>query len=212
VAQFLHRFNFYITMDFVTSTKEASDYSVISVWAINNNGDWFWVDGICARQTMAKNLDDLFRLVQKYWPQSVGIEVSGQQNGFIPWIQNEMMNRNIYLSLASDNNSNEPGIRPNTNKLERFNIVVPWFKQGKMYFPIEQKGVGPVAEAIDEMSLASPGGFRSKHDDFIDTISMLASLQTWRPSEDLDVGQATDGIWDLDDDSNDDYAIDSYLV
>ncbi|WP_445271308.1 hypothetical protein, partial [Streptomyces sp. DSM 41634] len=39
-------FNFYITTDFATSKKQSGDYSVISVWAYNANGDWFFVDGI----------------------------------------------------------------------------------------------------------------------------------------------------------------------
>jgi hypothetical protein len=73
------RFNFYITTDFATSERQKADYSVISVWAYNNVGDWLWVDGICKRQLMDKNIDDLFRLVQQYKPQSVGIEINGQQ-------------------------------------------------------------------------------------------------------------------------------------
>ena len=44
------------------------------------------MDGICKRQGMDKNIDDLFVLAQKYKPLSVGIEVTGQQEGFIPWI------------------------------------------------------------------------------------------------------------------------------
>ena len=77
------RFNFYITTDFATSVNQKSDFSVISVWAYNNAGDWLWVDGICKRQLMDKNVDDLFRLAQMYRPQSVGIEVTGQQGGFL---------------------------------------------------------------------------------------------------------------------------------
>jgi hypothetical protein len=80
-------YNFYITTDFATSEKQSSDYSVISVWAYSNKGDWFYVDGICKRQLMDKNIDDLFELAQKYQPQQVGVEVSGQQGGFIQWIQ-----------------------------------------------------------------------------------------------------------------------------
>jgi hypothetical protein len=56
-------FNFYITTDFATSEKQTADYSVISVWAYNANGDWFWVDGICARQSIDKTFNDLFRQV-----------------------------------------------------------------------------------------------------------------------------------------------------
>jgi len=63
-------FNFYITTDFATSDKETSDYTVISVWAINNNGDWFWVDGICKRQKMNVSIDDLFSLLRSTVPKA----------------------------------------------------------------------------------------------------------------------------------------------
>ena len=43
-------FNFYITTDFATSEKDSADFSFISVWAVNNKGYYFWVDGICKRQ------------------------------------------------------------------------------------------------------------------------------------------------------------------
>lgn len=193
------RFNFYITTDFATSEKQKSDFSVISVWAYNNVGDWLWVDGIVKRQDMGKNIDDLFRLAQMYKPQSVGIEVSGQQGGFIPWIQGQMLERNVYFSLASEDNDNKPGIRPNTNKLVRFNIVVPLFKSHKMFFPLERKTEAPMLEAVNELSLASISGFRSKQDDFIDTISMLGSMKPWKPSEEAPMVTTTDGgMWDID--------------
>ena len=191
-----NRFNFYITTDFATSVQERSDYSVISVWAYNNVGDWLWVDGICARQLMNKNMDDLFRLAQIYRPQSVGIEVSGQQGGFIPWIQSQMLERNIYFPLASDSNNNAPGIRPNTNKMVRFNTVLPLFKSRKIYFPIEKKTGSVLSEAMNELTLVAVGGFKSKHDDFLDTISMLSLLQPWKPSEEATMQQKDDGMWE----------------
>mgnify|MGYP003609333791 CR=1 FL=1 len=191
-----NKFNFYITTDFATSVQERSDYSVISVWAYNNVGDWLWVDGICARQLMNKNMDDLFRLAQIYRPQSVGIEVSGQQGGFIPWIQSQMLERNIYFPLASDSNNNAPGIRPNTNKMVRFNTVLPLFKARKIYFPIEKKTGSVLSEAMNELTLVAVGGFKSKHDDFLDTISMLSLLQPWKPSEEATMQQKDDGMWE----------------
>lgn len=197
-------YNFYITTDFATSEDEKADYSVISVWALNSQGDWFWVDGICKRQLMDANVDMLFKLVQKWKPQSVGIEVSGQQGGFVSWVQSLMMDRNIFFTLASENNNNKPGIRPNTNKLVRFNTMVPLFKAGKMYFPKELKNGPEMLEAYNELSLISPGGMKSKHDDFIDTISMLSSLQTWRPSEDSGMKSNDDGSYDIYEDDDDD--------
>lgn len=208
------KFNFYITTDFATSERQKSDYSVISVWALNYVGDWFWVDGVCKRQLMDANINDLFRLSQVYKPQSVGVEVSGQQGGFVTWIQDQMMSRNIYFTLASEGNDSRPGIRPNTNKMARFNVVLPLFKARKMYFPVERKTEPPMVEAMNELSLASVSGFRSKNDDFIDTVSMLGSLTTWRPSEEATVTQsdgATD-IWEIEHDNSPSSRISSYIV
>ena len=185
-------FNFYITTDFATSEKQSADFSFISVWAVNNNGDWFWVDGICKRQLMDATIDDLFTMVSKYKPIEVGIEVTGQQGGFIPWIQKEMMSRNVWFTLAKNDKSESPGLRPNTNKLQRFNIVVPWFKQGKMYFPEDAKFSPAMSELMEELSLASVSGFKSKHDDGLDTISMLSLLKIWLPS-DVTVSKANSG-------------------
>lgn len=196
------RFNFYITTDFATSEKQKADYSVISVWAYNNVGDWLWVDGIVQRQTMDKNIDDLFRLAQKWRPQQTGVETDGQQKGFIAWIQEKMMDRNIYFTLASERGSSEVGLRrgQQTSKLVAFNTVVPLFKQRKVFFPVEYKTDPRIVEFVNELSLASVGGFKSKNDDCLDTASQLMKLQPWKPSEEavLVESGSQQGMWDID--------------
>lgn len=176
-------YNFYITTDFATSEKQSSDYSVISVWAYGSNGDWFYVDGVCKRQDMAVNVEDLFKYVSLYKPLEVGVEISGQQAGFVSWIKKEMVSRRIHFNLTRENGSSKEGIRPTTNKMIRFMTVLPLFKAGHIWFPEELKGTKPVVEAIDELSNAAHANFRSKHDDFIDTISMLMNLNTFRPDD-----------------------------
>lgn len=197
-----NRFNFYITTDFATSEKQKADYSFISVWAHNSAGDWLWVDGLCKRQLMDKNVDALFTFAQRWRPQSVGIEISGQQKGFIPWIQQQMLDRNIYFTLASEEDSKELGLRPNTNKMVRFMTVVPLFKARKIFLPIEKKTEAPVVELVNELSLAAVGGFKSKNDDGIDTVSMLSSMRAWRPSEEAPmVPSDTSGMWEIENDA-----------
>lgn len=188
-------FNFYITTDFATSKKQTADYSVISVWAYNANGDWFWVDGICARQTMDKTVNDLFRLVQEYNPQLVGVEITGQQGAFITWLQSEMMARNIWFNFASSEKSNTPGIRPTVDKLSRLNLTVPWFKAGKMYFPLELKLSPIIGEFMQEIRLATVDGLRGK-DDCLDTISQLAYLKAWKPSATVTQESKGSDPWD----------------
>lgn len=205
-------FNFYITTDFATSEKQVADYSVISVWAYNSNGDWFWVDGIATRQTIDKTFDDLFRLVQEYSPQQVGIEITGQQQAYIALLQKEMMQRNIYFNFASSEKSGIPGIRPVTSKLSRFNLVVPWFKAGKMYFPKEMENTPIMMMFMGQLRLATINGLKGK-DDCIDTISMLGYLNAWKPQAgngSESVGNNT--MWDDDVDTGSTNGLSSYIV
>jgi len=208
-------FNYYITTDFATSDRESADFSVISAWAFNSKGQWFWVDGICKKQTMDKNIDDLFRLARKWLLnlQQVGIEISGQQGGFIPWIQDQMIVRGIYFNLAKDKNSSKLGIRPNTNKMQRFNIVVPFFKTHQIFFPREMKESLIMREAVNELELVSPAGMKAKHDDFLDTISMLANLTPWRPCEDIPLTQDKDTkMWEMEEVESESSGLSSYVV
>lgn len=204
-------FNFYITTDFATSAKQTADYSVISVWAYNAQGDWFWVDGACERRTMDKTIDDLFRLVQIYKPQQVGVEVSGQQGAFIQWLQNEMMTRNIWFTFASSEKSGAPGIRPLTDKLSRFNLVVPWFKMGKFYWPEEMKSSVIMGQFLGQLRLTTISGIKGK-DDCIDTISQLAYLKPWKPSESAPATPDEVDLWDDEQKTSEPSALASYIV
>ena len=162
---------------------------------------------------MDKNLADLFRLAQAWSPQDVGIEVSGQQGGFIPWTQQMMIDKQIFFNIATENNKNKPGIRPNTNKMVRFNVTVPWFKSHMMYFPDEMRHERPMMEMMNELQLISPSGIKSKHDDFLDTISQLPLIQTFRPSEEqTQTHDETRDVYDIDNDDDEVTSISSYVV
>lgn len=172
-------YNFYITTDFATSSKQTADYSVQSVWAYDTAGDWQWVDGVVERQTMDKSINDLFNFVDEYQPQGVGVEISGQQQGFIQWLMNEMNYRDKFFNLT--NQKGKPGIRPSTDKLARFNMVVPLFKAGKIYFSEELKASKELTIFIEQIALATKDGIKGK-DDCIDTVSMLQYMNPWTPS------------------------------
>jgi len=148
---------------------------------------------------MDANIDDLFRLVSIYKPQSVGVEVTGQQGGFIQWIQDQMLSRNIFFNLAKENNGSKPGIRPNTNKMVRFNTVLPLFKSKKIWLPKGMDNSPLMVEILDELKNAAVSGFKSKHDDWIDTVSMLSSIEAWKPSTEVEYEYSNqsigDGMW-----------------
>ena len=176
-------YNFFITTDFAVSEKQEADYSVISVWCYKDK-KWFWVDGILKRQNFGKTMDDLFRLCKLYKPMSTAIEVSGQQGGFIPMIQRRMISDNVYFTLASDKRTQEVGIRPNKSKLERFNLVLHLFQNHRILFPSDMEDDAVMLEAVDELRYATISGFKSAHDDFIDTISQLQFIYEFEMDSD----------------------------
>jgi len=107
------------------------------------------------------------------------------------------MDRNVFFNLASEGNSGKAGIRPTTQKFTRFMTVVPWFKQKMFFFPEEKRTNSTMVEAMNELTLVAKGGFKSKKDDFIDTVSMLSCMSIWKPSENVDlVYNDRSGIWE----------------
>lgn len=90
--------------------------------------------------------------------------------------------------------------------------MVPLFKARKIFFPLERKTEAAVVEAVNELSLVSVSGFKSKHDDFADTISMLPLMNAWRPSEEADFKKSEDGMWEMDIDEIYEDRRSSYIV
>lgn len=180
VIQSKSRYNFYITSDLTTSNTSKADYAVIMVWAYSNNGDWLLVDGICNRQLMDESMDNLFRFVSVYRPLEVGIEINGQQQGFIQWMKNEMVTRNIFFNFAGKGKTE--GIRRSGRKIDNFKLVVPLFKAKKVWIPIELKDHPLVIEMVEELKYATSEEFKSKNDDVGDGISMLMDIEAFKPS------------------------------
>ncbi len=180
----LDNLNIYITTDFGVSDTSRADLSAITVWAVNHNRQVFWIDGIARSQEMDKNIDNLFELCQKYNPLSVGIEISGQQKGFVKWVMSEMLRRNIYFNLASNNNDGKPVIMPVNNKAKytRFKEIVPWFKQKLFYFPTDKASHPALIEMLEELNLETKAKAKSKYDDCLDTITQLMFMDLVYPS------------------------------
>ena len=173
----LFNYNIVITTDFATSEKNGADPSVIMVWAVDWADNYYLIDGIRTNQTMDLNLDSLFHFVRVYKPYTVGIEVTGQQQGFIPWIQKEMIARKVHFNIARDPRTKELGIRPVTKKFERFNVsALPMLKQGKIYFPEELKDTALVMYTVSEITSVTVEGIKSKNDDCLDNVTMIGSL------------------------------------
>lgn len=207
----LHNFNIYITTDFATSNKQTADFNVISVWAYSNNGDMYLIDGFCDRVITTVAIDKLFSLVQQYNPQSVGLEVYGQQLGFVYFIQEQMRAKNIHFNIAYEKGKNYIGLRPAGDKLSRFNLIVPHFKQKKFFFPIEMENTPYMKEMLDELKMATVNGLKGK-DDCLDTVSMLSYMNMIKPNKSTNVRKENDIYNFIDYNNLQNNPLDNYLV
>ena len=188
----LSNYNIYITTDFATTANDSADYSVIMVWAVNMVGAWMLVDGICKKQLMKDNVDDLFLLARKWKPMSVGIEISGQQGGYLSWLDDEMLKRGMFFDIASesDNNSShygKRGFKPSSNKLERFLLALPIIQEGKLMIARQLVNTALYIEFVDELVLVTLESIKSLHDDALDTFAQMRRMPIVIPTGGIDL-------------------------
>lgn len=173
-----HNYNYFITTDFAYSEASKADYCVISVWGYSSNRDFILVDGMCSKTNINNTLTTLFQFCRKYNPIQVGLETTGQQKGFVSIIRDQMIKRNIFFDIKE--------IRPTKDKFSRFSLFTPFFTQKKVYMLEHLKETPLGQEFQDEIFKATREGLKSKHDDVIDTISMLLDLDLFAPMIELD--------------------------
>lgn len=200
----------YTTTDFATDEKKVNDHNVVSHWAVDFEGNFRWIGGVCKRQLMDKTVDQIFDGADKYKEKlmGVGCEVTGQQGGFISWIIKEMTNRSTFFNLLSHGNGTKPGIRVISSKLQRMNEVVPLFKAGKIMIPDDMPDHPWIIEFWNEIKLATKKGLKAKHDDVLDTVSMLYLITPILPAQQFDIPPDAE----MDNWGEDQYALSNYLA
>lgn len=175
--------HFFMTTDFATTEKEYSDYNVIMIWAVDNYRNYYLVDGIRKRQTMDVTIAQIFAYAKRYDLMGVGLEISGQQGGFLSLLRQQMLTEDTWFPIAMHVGTNTEGIKSVANKFSRFLNAVNLFKLGQIHLPEHLKGTELVSGFVTELTMATKQGFKSKHDDTLDAFSMLESMYIWEPGE-----------------------------
>ena len=184
----LQNYNVYIVTDFASTADDAADWSVSLVIAVDSERNYYLIDGFCKKQTMKYNITDLFALVKKYNPLKVGIEISGQQGGYLSWLDEKMVELGIFFTIAKETESNNShfgkrGFRPSTSKLERFLLAHPIIEEGKFYISDTLIGSELVDELINEFMLVTKSEIKSLNDDVIDAFGQIRRMSPIYPSK-----------------------------
>ena len=161
------------------------------------------------KATIAEQYEPLFRFVREWGSRygrhvTVGVEIDGQQQLNLHSLKKMMLEYNVYFGFARQIGSpfGKEGIsrRQATGaKHEQFMRVHPLFQQHKIYFPEELKESADMKEVLNELAYITYTGITSKHDDALDCISMIASMEVIAPSEEVDIPtyreDSKDYIW-----------------
>ena len=213
LAKNLDSCNLYATTDYTASNDLKGDFSCTMLWAVNHNNDWFLLDMSVKKQTINDQYKPLFNMVSKWGTKLgrhiyVGVEIDGQQQLNLHTLKSMMVEHNIYFSFAKQigASATQEGIRRRGkgNKHEHFMRVHPLFQEHKVYFPEELKTIPDMKETLDQLNYVTYSGIAAKHDDALDCISMIASMDVMLPS--INDGKAENyfeehsesGIWDMD--------------
>lgn len=205
----LGSYNIYATTDYTASNNLKGDFSCTMIWAVNSRNDWFLLDLSVKKATIAEQYEPLFRFVREWGSRygrhvTVGVEIDGQQQLNLHALKKMMLEYNVYFGFARQIGSpfGKEGIsrRQATGaKHEQFMRVHPLFQQHKIYFPEELKENADMKEVLNELAYITYEGIGSKHDDALDCISMIASMDVIAPSEDVEVvsyrEESKDYIW-----------------
>ena len=158
---------FHILCDPAGAKKQDSDYSVIWVLALGDDGNIYLVDGVRERFNLTERANALFRLHRKWRPRAVGYEHYGMQADIehIRYMQEQEGYRFPITPLG--------GAMPKNDRIRR---LVPLFEQGRFYLPSTlpvvtgNRSRDLVREFIEEEFVAFPV---ATHDDMLDCASRI---------------------------------------
>ena len=162
------KLNFYIVVDPASEKKRTSDYTVMWVFGLGVDNNYYIVDGIRDRINLTERTIKLFDLVRKWQPLSVGYEKYGLMSDIehIKYVQEQEGYRFSIIELS--------GSSPKNDRIRR---LVPIFENHRIYIPnkllfINQEG--KLVDMINEFLKNEYESFPvSGHDDMLDCMSRI---------------------------------------
>ncbi len=156
------KLNYYITADLAISESEKADYSVFIVAGVDENKLLYLVDVIRERIDGREIVDLLLALQRNYNPEAVGIEEMQVSKAIGPFLREEMVKTNTYLSLVPL----KPGGR---DKISRSSSIRARMRAHGVRFNKEKDWYG----TFENECLTFP---RGKHDDQVDAFAYLGLM------------------------------------
>lgn len=158
--------SFYITVDLAISEKATADYTVILVVGVNENNDWFVLDGSFGRWRPNRTIDEILNYVRKYRGASVVLEGVAFQQSMKTFLHNEMLKKNMFFNIEM--------VKRTQNKLAVIKALQPIVELGRLWIP--EKTNSLFDELLSEMSMITNDKIFARHDDVVDALAQLTLI------------------------------------
>jgi predicted phage terminase large subunit-like protein len=160
--------NIYMVVDPAMAKKKDSDYSVIFVVGLSNDGNYYVLDIVRDRINLTERTQIIFDLHREYRPNKVIYEKIGMQTDIqhIEYIQEE---KNYRFNITE--------IGGNMPKHDRIKRLIPVFERGKIYFPKKLSKVDYEGTLQDLVKIFIETEYQPfpvmSHDDMLDCLARI---------------------------------------
>lgn len=163
------RMNKYLLLDPASAKKRSSDYTSAWVIGLASDGNSYVLDMVRDRLSLTQRADLVFRWHRKWKPKQVRYEKYGMMAD-IEHIRARQESENYRFTITE--------VGGQTPKNDRIKRLIPWFEQGKIWFPetctrtdYQGKTQDMVSVFVEEEYMAFPVPI---HDDMLDSLARLA--------------------------------------
>lgn len=162
------KLNKYILVDAASSKKKGSDYTVMWVIGLGQDGNYYALDVVRDRLNLKERGDWLFKLHRKWRPTQVRYERYGAMAD-IEYLESRMEQETYKFRITE--------VGGQVAKADRIKRLLPIFEQGRIYLPKslhftnwERSTVDLIQEFIETEYMSFPV---STHDDMLDALARI---------------------------------------
>lgn len=160
--------NVYILIDSANAKRKESDFTVMEVWGLCRDGNYYLLDAIRDRLDLAGRTEALFNLVERWQPKMVFWEQVGAMSD-VQHVRGEMGARAWHFPITE--------LRQSVPKQDRIGWLVPFYEAGRIWMPdrlLRQREDGANYDFVKDYQVDEYATYpASRHDDMIDCAANL---------------------------------------
>lgn len=160
--------NVYILIDSANAKRKESDFTVMEVWGLCRDGNYYLLDAIRDRLDLAGRTEALFNLVERWQPKMVFWEQVGAMSD-VQHVRGEMDARGWHFPITE--------LRQSVPKQDRIGWLVPFYEAGRIWMPdrlLRQREDGANYDFVRDYQVDEYATYpASRHDDMIDCAANL---------------------------------------